>query len=433
MTRARLRHTGSLARLGAESRRELITRTAPDAEEIELVVSSVIAAVRRDGDAALVALARELDGVANLVIEVPAAARRRALDRLDPPLRAAMEASISSLVTAHRAVLPVATAVETSPGVVVGRRPDPLDRIGVYAPGGRAPYPSSVLMGAVPARVAGVREVVLCSPPDRSGRVPGIVLAAAELAGVDRVFALGGAGAVAAMAFGTATVPRVDRIVGPGGVHVTEAKAQVARVTGIDMLAGPSELLVIADAAADLAGVAREMLAQAEHDPRSTVVALVVGDGAPELEDHLARLVSAYGRKAIIRDALATRGAVLRVESLADALDFATEFAPEHLLLAVDAPEDALPSVRNAGAVFLGQASSVSFGDYGTGANHVLPTGGLARSTSALSTGHFMRWTTWQRVSPDAARRLAPDVARLAEAESLGGHALAAAAWEGTR
>ena len=216
-------------------------------------------------------------------LEVPRAALVRALDTLDPALRRAMERAANNIARVHRAIPLVATEVETEPGVIVGRRPDPLDRVGVYAPGGRAAYPSSVLMGVIPARVAGVREVTLCSPPSReSGRPPNVVLAAAALAEVDRVFAIGGAGAIAAMAYGTESVAKVDRIVGPGNAYVAEAKLQVRSVVATDAPAGPSELLVIADASADPELVAGEMLAQAEHDVDACVVCVVVGAGSAD-------------------------------------------------------------------------------------------------------------------------------------------------------
>jgi histidinol dehydrogenase len=255
------------------------------------------------------------------------------------------------------------------------------------------------------------------------------VLAAAEVAGVARVFAVGGPAAIGAMAFGTETVPRVDRIVGPGNAYVTEAKAQAARVTGTDMLAGTSELLIIADEGADLAAVAREMLAEAEHDPRACVVAIVVGGHADTLVTALTDTVNACERRVTIRDALAAQGGVLSASSSTEALEFANAFAPARLLLAVQAPSALLPMVRNAGVVSLGVESSLTFGAYLTGASNVLPTGGLAAAHSALSLEHFFRWTTWQRVEAAAAYRLAGDAVELASAEGLEAHARAAAAW----
>ena len=256
------------------------------------------------------------------------------------------------------------------------------------------------------------------------------MLAAAALAGADRVFALGGAGAVAAMAYGTASVPRVDRIVGPGNAYVAAAKLQVSSAVAIDSPAGPSELLVLCDETADASVVAREMLAQAEHDPLAAVVAVTTSERAVnDIVSALAAALATQPRADICRAALMGQGAVLSAGSLAEAIAFANEYAPEHLLLLVEAPDDALAALRNAGTVFVGATASVAFGDYMTGANHVLPTGGLARCYSGLSTLDFVRWTTYQRVSRDAAARLADDVGLFADAEGLPGHALTARAW----
>jgi histidinol dehydrogenase len=393
-------------------------------------VAGIVARVRHDGDAALRALALELDGVRLESLEVPRAAWRRALESLDPALRRAMERCATNVVSAHRAFLPSAQETETEPGVTIGRRPDPLARVGVYAPGGRAAYPSSVLMGAVPARVAGVHEVILCSPPSGQGVPSPVVLAAAELANVDRVFALGGAGAIAAMAFGTESVPRVDRVVGPGNAYVAEAKLQVSGAVAIDSPAGPSELLVLADDSADPELVVRELIAQAEHDPEASAIAIGLGEPvATAIATALTRSVPNAVRAPIVREALARRGGVLCAATIDEALTLANEFAAEHVLLAVREPERVLERLRGAGTVFVGQSSSVTFGDYMTGANHVLPTGGLARCYSGLSVLDFFRWTTYQRVSPVAAARLSSDVATFAMSEGLPGHAAAARAW----
>jgi histidinol dehydrogenase len=389
--------------------------------------AAIIKRVRKEGDAALLDLALELDGVRLESLEVAPVVMRRALARITPALRAAMERSAANIAAAHRAFSPAPARVETEPGIMLGRRADPLGAVGVYAPGGRAAYPSSVLMGAIPARVAGVRTVILCSPPGHDGLPAPAVLAAAALAGVDRVFSLGGAGAIAAMAFGTQTVPAVNRIVGPGNSYVAEAKLQLAGIVGIDSPAGPSELLVIADDSVDPGFVACEALAQAEHDPMAAVVLVATDERvALEVERELKARIGTQARAAIIAQALESRGALLWCDSLADAIAFSNRYAPEHLLLAVRDPESALNDVRNSGSVFLGERSSVAFGDYITGANHVLPTGGAARAYSGLSTLDFMRWTTYQRVSPDAAARLARDTAVFARAEGLTGHAEAA-------
>lgn len=443
-----LRATGPLNTLDRSARDALMSRGASDMRfepphtEEDLTRSlrertrTLIARVRAEGDDALMALAREFDGAGDsFVLEVPRAHWQQALDTLDPMLRDAMERSARNIAAVHRAFMPAPAQVSPEPGIVVGRRPDPLGRVGVYAPGGRAAYPSSLLMGAIPARIAGVEEVVVCSPPSPSGRPSPVVLAAAALANVDRVFAVGGAGAIAAMAYGTATVPRVDRIVGPGNAYVAEAKLQLVSQVAIDAPAGPSELLIIADDAADLRVAARELVAQAEHDPDAACIALLAGSQAVRRANELMAQLQAHvletPRADIVRASLAFRGAVLLTDLLDDAIAFANAWAAEHLLLLVDEPQltNALAAIRAAGTVFVGPHSSVAFGDYMTGANHVLPTAGAGRSYSGLSTLDFVRWTTWQRVDRDAASRLADDVARFADAEGLPAHAAAARAW----
>jgi len=430
-----VRWVGALSSLPTPDRRALLDRISSEDFAVRARVTGILERVRRDGNAALFALAAELDGVQLRHLEVPRGEWKVAL-RLTPPdtLRALKHAR-DNIERAHRAFEPTTAEVQTEPGVRVGRRPDPLTRVGIYAPGGRAAYPSSVLMAAVPARVAGVREVILCSPPAAPSEFPSpLVLAAAEISAVDRVFALGGAGAIAAMAFGTDTVPKVDRIVGPGNAYVAEAKLQVSRSVAIDSPAGPSEILVIADSTADPSAVARELLAQAEHDPRAWVVALALGQGlAAQILRTLDGLIGTAKRREVISKALSSHGAVLSATTLPEAIEFSNDFAPEHLLLAVRDPERALESVRNAGTVFLGEGSSVAFGDYLTGSNHVLPTGGLARTYSGLSTSDFFRWTGYQEVTAEAADRLAPDVEVLAEAEGLFAHAAAARAWRKAR
>jgi histidinol dehydrogenase len=421
---------GAIADLGIGDRRLLFDRGFTADPTLRERVTGILGRVRDEKDAALRALARELDGVELDELEVPRETCIRALDALDPTLRHVMQRAADNIARVHRAIPLTATEVESEPGIIIGRRADPLERVGVYAPGGRAAYPSSVLMGVIAARVAGVREIALCSPPLRESGLPSDVsLVAAALAGVDHVFAIGGAGAIAAMAYGTETVVRVDRIVGPGNAYVAEAKLQVRNVVATDSPAGPSELLVIADGSADPELIGREMLAQAEHDSDACVVCLLVdGASADAIERVLRVQLIDQPRAMIIATALATRGALLTAQSLDEALDFAVSYAPEHLLLALRDPEAILPRVRNAGTVFLGTAASVSFGDYMTGANHVLPTAGLARCYSGLSTLDFVRWTTYQRVSPAAARRLASDVAAFAEMEGLTAHADAARA-----
>ena len=427
-----VRWTGASADLSKVDRRALFDRTAAaGSDDVRERTAAIIARVRRDGDTALRALAAEFDHATLDALDVPVSRCQAALDMLDPGLRQSLERAANNIRHVHQAFLPVTQETESEPGVVVGRRPDPLGRVGVYAPGGRAAYPSSVLMGVIPARVAGVGQIVVCSPPSGDTGVPSaVVLAAAALAGADRVFALGGAGAIAALAYGTESVPRVDRIVGPGNAYVAEAKIQVASAVAIDSPAGPSELLVLADASADPRFIAREMLAQAEHDPLAAVVAIVTSETvASAVCRALDELLPVQPRADIVTVALQGQGAVLWADSVDSAIAFANQYAAEHLLLIVSSPDSVLPLLRNAGTIFVGSYSSVAFGDYMTGANHVLPTGGLARSYSGLSTLDFVRWTTYQRVTRDAAARMADDVGVFADAEQLGGHALAARAW----
>jgi histidinol dehydrogenase len=427
-----VRWSGAVDSLDASDKRALFERTSSANDAVVRArTTAIVADVRARGDDALRALAAELDGVSLKSLEVPAEACKAALASLEPKLRTAMERSAGNIARVHEAFRPMMQETESEPGIVIGRRPDPLGVVGVYAPGGRAAYPSSVLMGVIPARIAGVGEVIVCSPPSRdTGRPSNVVLAAAALAGADRVFALGGAGAIAAMAYGTASVPRVDRIVGPGNAYVAEAKLQVASAVAIDSPAGPSELLVLADDTADPTLIAREMMAQAEHDPLAAVVAIVTSERlAKEVLWELASQLASQPRAEIVAAALAAQGAVLCATSVSSAVAFANAYAAEHLLLLVAKPETVLSQLRNAGTIFVGAHASVAFGDYMTGANHVLPTGGLARSYSGLSTLDFVRWTTYQRVTRDAAGRLADDVGVFADAEGLGGHALAARAW----
>jgi len=416
--------------MAPDVKRMLVDRATARDAAVQSGVASIISRVEKDGDVALRELARQYDGVELTSIEVTPGEMSRAVASIRPGLMRAMQRSAANIEAVHRAQLPLATVVEVEPGIVVGRRPDPLQRVGVYAPGGRAAYPSSVLMGAIPARVAGVAEVILCSPPGVDGLPSASVLAAAHIARVNRVFAVGGAGAIAGMCMGTHTIPRVDKVVGPGNAFVAEAKLQLAGFAAFDSPAGPSELLVIADAAATPEVIAREVIAQAEHDPRAIVVVVVVGDAAVALiEGAIASAVLSAKRNEIVLESLNARGAVVVVDSLDEAVALANDFAPEHLMIATERPEELLPAIRNAGTVFLGEASSVTFGDYLTGANHVLPTGGLARSYSGLSTLDFIRWTTYQSIDVSGAAALAADVGEFAEAEGLYAHAAAARGW----
>lgn len=430
MTGFSLAVRGAVSTLDERACRVLFARTSASDPAVRDRTARIIDSVRTEGDAALRRYAQEFDNVSLDALEIPRSAWHAALDTLTPELRRALERAAANIRQVHEAFRPVARETVTTDGVVIGRRPDPLGRVGVYAPGGRAAYPSSLLMGVIPARVAGVGEVIVCSPPGADGQPSGVLMAAAALAGADRLFAVGGAGAIAAMAYGTASIPPVDRIVGPGNAYVAEAKAQVSSVTAIDSPAGPSELLIIADGSASPDVLTRELLAQAEHDPMAAVV--LVSTSAPLLEDVAQRLAAWAPKEAradVIAAACAARGALLHAETLDEAISFSNRWAPEHLLIATGTPEAVLPRIRNAGTVFVGETAAVAFGDYMSGANHVLPTGGLSRAYSGLSTVDFYRWTTWQRIGRAAAASLADDVGVFADAEGLPAHAATARQW----
>lgn len=418
-----------IADLTEEERALLLERRPAEEDDLRERVSSILEEVRREGDEALLRMARELDRVELASLEVPRDRWDAALEELDPAVRGALERSGRNLEAFHRAQLPPDVELEVERGIRVGRRAVPLSAVGVYAPGGTAAYPSSVLMGVVPARAAGVARVVVCSPPGPSGEPPAAVLAACAVAGADRLFAVGGAGAVAALTWGTESVPRTDAVVGPGNRWVTEAKRQVAGRIRTDAPAGPSEVLVVAGPDADPDRVALELVAQAEHDPDAAVAAVAWDEGLlARIRTALEARAAAATRRDVVQAALAGRGALLLAADRSEALAFARAYAAEHLALFTDDPGGDLGGQDTSGTVFLGEASSVAFGDYMTGANHVLPTAGLARSFSGLSALDFLRFSTWQELTPEGAARMAPDVARLARAEGLPGHAHAAEA-----
>ncbi|GMV06923.1 MAG: histidinol dehydrogenase [Gemmatimonadota bacterium] len=431
----RLFAEGPLSGLAPEARRHLLERAPADEPRVAEQVAALMDDVRRRGDAALLDMARRFDGVTLPALEVPRQAWDAAVAALDPEVRRALERAAANIRRFHQAQLPSDVTLEVEPGVRVTRRWTPLERVGVYAPGGRAAYPSSVLMGVVPARAAGVGEVVVCSPPGPGGAPPREVLAACALGGADRLFAVGGAGAVAALAFGTASVPAVDAIVGPGNRWVTEAKRQVAGRVLIDSPAGPSEVLVLADASADPERVAREILAQAEHDPDAACVAVLAGPGAEALAGRVraevARQLATAPRRDVAAAALAYAGAVLTASTLGEAVAFTRAYAPEHLSVMTADAAGVASRVTTAGTTFVGPWASVAFGDYLTGANHVLPTAGRARSFSGLSTQHYLRSYTVQEITAEGAASMAGDVAALAIAEGLPAHAEAARARRG--
>jgi histidinol dehydrogenase len=413
----------------AEQRRKLLARPAlaKDAN-VAAGVAEIIERVRREGDAALLDLTAKLDGVRLDSLEVGTAEIDGSGGRLSAAQREAIEAAARNIETFHRLQLPAPIAVDTVAGVHCERVSRPIDSVGLYVPAGSAPLPSTALMLGVPARLAGCGTRVLCSPPQADGRVHAAVLYAARVTGVQRVFQLGGAQAVAAFAYGTETVPKVDKIFGPGNAWVTEAKAQVDRDpagAARDYPAGPSEVLVIADANASSAFVASDLLSQAEHGVDSQVLLLTTSAElaaavVTEIEEQKARLT----RRAIVEGSLAGSSAIV-VPDLPTAFAIANRYAPEHLILQIEEPREWLAQVRNAGSVFLGPWTPESVGDYCSGTNHVLPTYGFARRYSSLGVGDFLRSMTVQELTVEGLQNIGPIATTLAELEGLDAHASA--------
>jgi len=395
--------------------------------EVERAVRAIVEAVRRRGDAALLAYTRRFDRVTlgPRALEVPRAAMRRALDEMPPVVRRDLRLAARRIRDFHRRQRQGSWSYRDASGTRLGQQVRALDRVGVYIPGGTAAYPSSVLMNVIPAKVAGVGEVIGVTPPGRAGAA---VLAAAHLAGVDRLFRVGGAQAIAALAYGTRSIPRVDKICGPGNAWVATAKRLVFGVVDIDMVAGPSEVLIVADARASAAHVAADLLSQAEHDPLAAAI-LVTPSAAlvRAVQTELARQLAALPRRAIARRALRRHGTAFVTTDLAAAVALANRLAPEHLELAVRRPERWLPEIRHAGAIFLGEHAPEPFGDYLAGPNHVLPTGGSARFSSPLGVYDFVKRSSVIGATPAALRRLGPAVMRLARLEGLDAHARAVA------
>ena len=414
----------------ADFRSRLAALAEFDAPDVEAGVRAIMEEVRARGDEAVVELTNRFDeravtGCAEL--EVPAARTARALDSIDRTLREALEAAAARIRTFHERQKGGSWSRAEEDGMVLGQRVVPLDRAGIYVPGGRAAYPSSVLMNAVPARVAGVGEVVMAVPAPR-GELDPAVLAAARLAEVDRIWTVGGAQAVAAFAWGTESIPAVDKIVGPGNAWVSTAKRLVFGRVGIDSVAGPSEVLVIADGTTPPEWVAADLCAQAEHDEdaRATLVC-----PAPAyidaVESELEAMAPRFERSAIIRASLGRTGALVLVRDLDEAVEVANFMAPEHLELSVAEPAALAERIRHAGAVFLGRHSSEVLGDYCAGPNHVLPTGRSARFSSPLGVYDFQKRMNVIQCSEAAARRLGATAVVLAEAEGLTAHARSAA------
>ena len=402
--------------------------TAQD-PKIDAAVAAILDDVKRRGDAAVLEYTQRFDGVTATsvaALEVPAGDLRRALDGLPAPRRAALEAAAGRVRSYHEQQRAQSWTYRDADGNELGQQVTPLDRAGLYVPGGKAAYPSSVLMNALPAKVAGVGEVVMVVPTPRGERND-LVLAAAALCGVDRVFTIGGAQAVAALAYGTATIPAVDKIVGPGNAYVAAAKRRVFGVVGIDMVAGPSEILVVCDGGTDPDWIAMDLFSQAEHDEMAQAILLCPdADYVARVEAAIEKLLVQMPRRAVIEASLAGRGALIEVRDLDEACTLINRIAPEHLELSVADPEALLPKIRHAGAIFMGRHASEALGDYCAGPNHVLPTSRTARFSSPLGVYDFQKRSSIIRVSAAGAAKLGPIASELAHGEGLTAHARSA-------
>ncbi|MBQ7474750.1 MAG: histidinol dehydrogenase [Clostridia bacterium] len=392
-------------------------------EKIRDSVAEIIAAVRRDGDRALYEYARLFDGTELSSLEVTGEEIDRAAASCGGDLLRVMERAAENIRDFHSRQVRLPFSFEKG-GAVMGQKITPIERVGLYVPGGTAAYPSSVLMNCIPAKIAGCSKIVMVSPPSRGGDIAPAILAAAKIAGVDRVFRVGGAQAVAALAYGTETVPKVDKIVGPGNAYVAEAKRQVFGRVAIDMIAGPSEILVIADELSDPAVVAADLLSQAEHDRMASAILLTDSEKlASAVSAELERQLPLLPRYEIARESIDTRGKIVVCPDIASCVRLSNEMAPEHLELFVDSPFDWLDAVKNAGSIFLGRSCPEALGDYMAGPNHTLPTSGTARFSSPLSVDDFIKKSQFTYFTPDDLDALADDVAAFARAEGLEAHA----------
>ncbi|HHK8652818.1 TPA: histidinol dehydrogenase, partial [Vibrio parahaemolyticus] len=408
--------------LSEEQQDAILERPAiAEGANITAAVADVIAKVRTQGDAALLELTEKFDRVKPESIRVPSKEINAASERLSAEMKQALEQAYSNIAKFHKAQKPQPIKVETQPGVMCEQVTRPIQKVGLYIPGGSAPLPSTVLMLGVPAKIAGCRKVVLCSPPPIADEI----LYVAKLCGIDEVYNVGGGQAVAAMAYGTKSVSKVDKIFGPGNAYVTEAKRQVSndfRGAAIDMPAGPSEVLVIADETADPDFIAADLLSQAEHGPDSQVVLVTPSPiVADQVTDAVQRQLKALSRADIAQKALAS-SLIIISESITQAVSISNYYGPEHLIVQTKNPRELLPLLDNAGSIFLGDWSPESAGDYASGTNHVLPTYGYTRTYSSLGLADFSKRMTVQELSAEGLQNLAPTVVTMAEAEGLDAH-----------
>ena len=405
---------------------EIFTRTMPTVN-VETIVSEIVQKVREEGDSALKAYTEKFDHARLDSPVVTAEEIDEAFAAVEPEFLRVLEEASANIRKFHSRQVRNSFIINDEDGIIMGQKVIPMDRVGVYVPGGTAVYPSTVLMDVIPAKIAGVKEIVIITPPGPDGKINPAILAAAKIAGADTIIKAGGAQAIAALAYGTESVPKVDKIVGPGNAFVAEAKRQVYGVVSIDMIAGPSEILVAADGNSNPVYVAADMLSQAEHDKMASAVLVTDSEElAYQVRDELERQLPLLERFEIAQESIDRNGKIIIAENLREVIDIANEIAPEHLELCVDDPFDYLDGIRHAGSIFLGRNCPEALGDYLAGPNHILPTQGTARFSNPLSVDDFVKKTQYTYFTKNALSRVAEDVALFARKEGLTGHARSA-------
>ncbi len=408
------------------SNSEIFKRSEPDFD-VEDIVADIIYNVRKNGDKAVFEYTEKFDKAKLADLAVKKEEIDEAIKLVEPKFIEILKKAAANITKFHSKQLRNSFIINDENGIVIGQKIIPVDRAGLYVPGGTASYPSTVLMDAIPAKIAGCKEVVMVTPPDKDGKINPAILAAAYVAGVDRIFKVGGAQAIAALAYGTQSIPKVDKIVGPGNAFVAEAKKQVFGKVSIDMIAGPSEILVVADGKSNPRYVAADLLSQAEHDKLASAV--LVTDSmelALAVQSEIENQLTSLKRAEIARASIDNNGKIIVAENLSAAIEIANEIAPEHLELCVDNPFDYLDSIRHAGSIFMGRSCPEALGDYFAGPNHTLPTSGTAKFSSPLSVDDFIKKTQYTYYTKEALSRVAYDIAFFAEKEGLTGHARSA-------
>lgn len=411
-----------ILKVGQVPNSEIFARVTPEAD-VAAIVADIIADVKENGDTAVKAYCAKFDKAELTSLEVTPEEIQEAISQVEPEFLAILREAAENIRSFHSRQVRNSFVIADKPGIVLGQKITPIEKVGVYVPGGTAAYPSTVLMDTIPAKIAGCPQLVMVTPPGRDGKVNPAILAAASIAGVNRIFKVGGAQAIAALAYGTESIPKVDKIVGPGNAFVAEAKKQVFGRVSIDMIAGPSEILVIADGKSNPVHVAADLLSQAEHDKLASAVLVTDSEKlALAVQAELERQLPLLPRQEIARASIENNGKIIVAETLMAGIEIANEIAPEHLELQVDDPFSYLDAIQNAGSIFLGRSCPEALGDYFAGPNHTLPTSGTARFSNPLSVDDFVKKSQFSYYTPEALAKAADKIAAFAEKEGLRAH-----------